>query len=44
MITYANGTTYNGSINKDLKSGKGVQTYVDGSSYIGYFLKDKQNG
>jgi len=33
----SNGTTYNGDWERDMKHGKGIETWIDGSSYNGLY-------
>ena len=45
MLTQDNGAEYEGEWdNMDRKDGKGVQIWVDGSIYEGYWCADKANG
>jgi hypothetical protein len=45
LVVLDNGAEYTGEWNQEKqKEGKGVQTWVDGSIYEGYWRKDKANG
>lgn len=45
-VEYENKSVYYGEwgVNNNLRHGRGIQTWVDGSKYEGYWKSDKANG
>ena len=46
IVTFDDGTTYDGEWDekKNVRDGRGVQTWADGSIYEGYWKNGKSNG